>query len=275
MQRLVWSDSILSLEGGLRFKRYFDFFPYKSISNWWDALGGAGKPIYVVQTNEEIVKRCILMTTDPGDLVLDPTCGSGTTAYVAEQWGRRWITTDTSRVALALGRTRLMSARYSYYLLRDSDEGASKEAELSGRAEGEARFRGDVRRGFVNRRELHITSSAIANNAEIDVIWERWQPTLESLRGKLNAALRQSWEDWQVPRAADEKWPAAARAVHREWWDLRRKRQAEIDESIARAAASDPIELYDRPYEAKNTVRVTGPFTVESLSPHRVLPTDE
>ncbi len=89
--------------------------------------------VYVVQTTPRIIERCILMATDPGDLVLDPTCGSGTTAYVAEQWGRRWITIDTSRVALALARTRLMAARYPWYLLADSPEGRRKEAELTGK----------------------------------------------------------------------------------------------------------------------------------------------
>ena len=118
------------------------------------------------------IERCILMTTDPGDLVLDPTCGSGTTAYVAEQWGRRWITIDTSRVALALARARIMGARYPYYLLADSREGQRKEAELSGRVWVEKPTYGNVRHGFVYERVPHITLKSIANNAEIDVIWE-------------------------------------------------------------------------------------------------------
>src|SRR4051794_8712885 len=140
------------------------------------------------------------MSTDPSDLVLDPTCGSGTTASVAEQWGRRWITIDTSRVALALARTRLMAARHPAYLLRDSKEGADKEAEISGRPAAEGPFRNDIRQGFVLERVPHVTLKSIANNAEIDVIHEKWQPTLDAARAKLNAALGTKYEEWQVSR---------------------------------------------------------------------------
>jgi len=133
MSRLAEAGRLVVGRNQLRFRSYFSDFPYKKLSNWWGGLGGASKPVYVVQTNEEIVKRCLLLTTDPGDLVLDPTCGSGTTAYVAEQWGRRWVTIDYSRVAMTLARTRLMAARYPYYLLRDSREGLAKEAELTNR----------------------------------------------------------------------------------------------------------------------------------------------
>ena len=153
------------------------------------------------------------MTTDPGDLVLDPTCGSGTTAYVAEQWGRRWITIDTSRVALALARARIMGARYPWYLLADSAEGQRKEAELSRTVPSEAATHGDVRQGFIYERVPHITLKSIANNAEIDTIWERWQETLEPLRDDLNAQLDQDWEEWQIPREADDAWPRAASGV--------------------------------------------------------------
>jgi len=136
-----------------------------------------------------IIERCTLMTTDPGDLVLDPTCGSGTTAYVAEQWGRRWITIDTSRVALALARTRLMAARYPWYLLADSTEGRRKEAELTGKQPLDGPTGNDLRQGFVYERVPHITLKSIANNSRIDDIWEKWQATLEPLRSSLNAAL--------------------------------------------------------------------------------------
>ena len=221
------------------------------------------------------------MTTDPGDLVLDPTCGSGTTAYVAEQWGRRWITVDTSRVALALARQRLMAGRFSPWLLQDTPEGARKEAEITGRPPSPERLadlsrpgrRPSVTQGFVLRRVSYVTSGHIANNAEIDAIWDRWQETLGPLLTRLNDALEQAWEEWEVPRAADDDWPEEARALHAEWWEARRARQAEIDASIARNA--DTEYLVDKPYEAKNRVRVCGPFTVESLSPHRVLPADE
>ena len=124
------------------------------------------------------------MTTDPGDLVLDPTCGSGTTAYVAEQWGRRWITIDTSRVALALARARIMGARYPYYLLADSRAGQLKEAEIERKTPSETARYGDIRQGFVYERVPHITLRAIANNAEIDVIWEEYQEICWSRCGK-------------------------------------------------------------------------------------------
>ncbi len=213
------------------------------------------------------------MATDPGDLVLDPTCGSGTTAYVAEQWGRRWITIDTSRVALALARARLMGARYPYYLLADSLEGQQKEAEITRTAPSTAPTYGNIRHGFVYERVPHITLKAIANNAEIDVIWETYQPQLEPLRQTLNAALGTQWQEWEIPRTAESSWPNEAMAAHGRWWELRIGRQQEIDASIA--AQADQEYLYDKPYEERHTVRVAGPFTVESLSPHRTLTVSE
>jgi len=143
------------------------------------------------------------MATDPGYLVLDPTCGSGTTAYVAEQWGRRWITIDTSRVALALARARIMGARYPYYLLADSREGQLKEAEVTQTLPSNQPVYGSLRQGFVYERVPHITLKSIAQNAEIDVIWEKWQAKLEPLREQLNSALDQSWQEWEIPREAD------------------------------------------------------------------------
>ncbi len=204
-------------------------------------------------------------------LVLDPTCGSGTTAYVAEQWGRRWITTDTSRVALTLARTRIMSARYPYYILADSPEGIAKEAEVAGKFPPSPlpKTDGDPRKGFVYKRVPHVTLKAIANNEEIDVIHAKWQQQLEPLRVKLNALLKQKWEEWEIPRSAEDKWPAEAKTTHSHWWELRRERQKEIDASIARKA--DMETLYDQPFEENKKVRVSGPFTVESLSPHRTI----
>ena len=228
---------------------------------------------YIVQTSNEAVKRCILMTTDPGDLVLDPTCGSGTTAYVAEQWGRRWITIDTSRVALALARARIMGARYPYYLLADSKDGQVKEAEISRRAPSEMSTYGNVRQGFVYERVPHVTLRDIANNAEIDVIWEDYQEKLEPLREELNRALETAWEEWEIPSDAEESWTEDALELHRQWWELRIARQKEIDASIA--ARAEYEYLYDKPYEDRSKVRVAGPFTVESISPHRVLGVDE
>ena len=245
------------------------------ISEWQDTRSNAfgDERIYVVQTNVTAIQHCILMATDPGDLVLDPTCGSGTTTYVAEQWGRRWITIDTSRVALALARARIMGARYPWYLLADSPEGQQKEAEITQRAPSEAPTGGDIRQGFVYERVPHITLKSIANNAEIDVIWERWQETLEPLRARLNAALGDALEEWEIPREADDDWPEDAAAAHAEWWEARIARQKEIDASIA--AKAEHEYLYDKPYVDNARIRVAGPFTVESLAPHRMLAVDE
>lgn len=219
MARLGWAGRLRpSAATSLRYVRYLDDFPASPLNNVWTdvSTGNFTDPkVYVVQTGTKIVQRCLLMSTDPGDLVLDPTCGSGTTAYLAEQWGRRWITIDTSRVALALARTRLMAARYSYYLLADSPEGADKQAELDGGVSSQGPFDADVRKGFVYKTVPHVTLRSIANNPDIQ----------------------------------------------------QGMSQAEIDEVIARHA--DKEVLHDQPYEDKSRLRVTGPFTVESLSPHR------
>lgn len=284
LMRVARARRLLPQVGQRILKRYLLDFAYSPIANLWTDTRGEVDMTYVVQTSEKVVQRCILMSTDPGDLVLDPTCGSGTTATVAEQWGRRWITIDTSRVALALARTRLMSARYPYYLLADSPEGRAQEGKLTGRIQPNTPTGGDIRQGFVYERAPHITLKSIANNAEIDIIWEKWQETLEPLREAMNAELASggiAWEEWQIPRDLDawldtkEGKPLAGlvsakvRELHAKWWEARIKRQQEIDASIARAA--DVEMLYDRPYEDKAKVRVAGPFTVESLSPHRVV----
>jgi adenine-specific DNA-methyltransferase len=273
MERNLRASRLVRSRESLDFKRYLDDFPYKSISNWWDGFGGAPDQVYVVQTNERIVERCVLMATDPGDLVLDPTCGSGTTAFVAEQWGRRWITIDTSRVALALARARIIGARYPYYLLADSPEGQQKEGSVTQTAPKTTPTRGNLRHGFVYERAAAITSGVVANNIEIDVIWERYQETLEPLRQQLNQALGKTWEEWQIPREAETGWSDAAKRAHAAWWQQRIGRQKEVDASIA--VRADTEYLYDRPYEDPKKVRVAGPFTVESLSPHRVLGVDE
>ena len=305
----------------LRYLRRVDDFRVVPLNDHWESVQLGTGLTYVVQTSNKVVQRCILMTTDPGDLVLDPTCGSGTTAYAAEQLGRRWITIDTSRVALALARSRIMGARYPYYLLADSPAGRQKEAELTRMVPSESPTDGDIRQGFVYERVPHITLKSIANNAEIDVIWERWQETLEPLREELNGALVRAWEEWEIPREACEPWPSGAAAawtrlqsaqsdaqkanallalnrdlgrtytleevpdqprdlwddrptdLHRRWWEARIGRQKEIDESIAAKAGFE--YLCDKPYEDRGIVRVAGPFTVESLAPHRTLGVDE
>ena len=305
--RTAKAERIIQEGESIRYVRCLDDFAATPRTNIWLDIGGVQSrtdaKIYVVQTATEAVQRCVLMTTDPGDLVLDPTCGSGTTAYVAEQWGRRWITLDTSRVALALARARIMGARYPYYLLADSPEGQRKEAEITRAAPSTRPTHGSVRQGFVYERVPHITLKDIADNAEIDVIWERHQQLLEPLRAQLNAALGRvgkaqrahaddaaadnapgghgraafahpmGWEEWEIPREAGADWPEAAKTAHAQWWQQRIARQKEIDASIA--AKADSEYLYDRPYEDKKRVRVAGPFTVESLSPHRVLGVDE
>jgi adenine-specific DNA-methyltransferase len=202
LDRLQKADRLVPLNRSLRMKKYFEDFPVQEIGNIWTGMGGSPDMVYVVQTTPRMIERCILMATDPGDLVLDPTCGSGTTAYVAEQWGRRWITIDTSRVALALARTRLMAARYPWYLLVDSPEGRHQAAELTGKPPVEGTTHNDLRQGFVYERVPHITLKSIANNSRIDDIWERWQATLDPLRAALNAALGRAWEEWEIPREA-------------------------------------------------------------------------
>ena len=278
LERLGMAGRLMATSRGkLNYVRFQDDFGAAIVGNLWNDISGAVQSrsdpkVYVVQTSARLVERCFLLATDPGDLVLDPTCGSGTTAYVAEQWGRRWIAIDTSRVALALARSRLMGARYPYYLLSDSPEGQQREAELLRKAPSESPTGGAVRQGFVYERVPHIKLKSIANNAEIDVIHESYQATLEPLREALNKVLKKNWEEWEVPRDTEADWPENAKRLHAQWWERRIERQKEIDASIA--AKADYEYLYDKPYEDKKRVRVAGPFTVESLSPHRLLDID-
>jgi adenine-specific DNA-methyltransferase len=267
---------------------------------WDDTVQFGVERVFVVQTAEKVIERCILMTTDPGDLVFDPTCGSGTTAYCAETWGRRWITCDTSRVALAIARQRLMTAKFDYYELKDPERGPAG--------------------GFVYETVPHITLESIAKNTEIDAIAAKYQPDIDAALALLNEALGTSWQEWEVPRpvphpvwpqeAHDAYWElwrlresltpdAQARAAellesiyrltgHRwkslkdlpdpapapEWpegpkeaftllWDLKRRKREEVDDSIQRHAPQET--LYDKPKVKRGVVRVTGPFTVEAI----------
>jgi adenine-specific DNA-methyltransferase len=260
MMRLKLASRLSATGKGLYYVRYFqDFAAFQEDNVWGDTgiAGFASEKRYVVETSEKVIQRCLLMTTDPGDLVLDPTCGSGTTATVAEQWGRRWITIDTSRVALALARARIMGARYPYYLLADSREGQIKEAEVTRSVPSSQPVRENIRHGFVYERVPHIMLSSIVNNAEIDVIWDQWQAKLEPLRESLKAALKKSWHEWEIPREADAKWPDAAKKLHADWWSARISRQKEIDASIAAKAEFE--NLHDKPYDDKKKVRVAGP----------------
>jgi adenine-specific DNA-methyltransferase len=273
MDRVAKADRFFILGRDPYYKQHHRDFPLSQLDNVWTDKPAAQAKRYVVETAEKFIQRCILMTTDPGDLVLDPTCGSGTTATVAEQWGRRWITIDTSRVALALARARIMGARYPFYLLADSREGQFKEAEVTRGTPSSQPVHGNIRHGFVYERVPHITLKSIANNAEIDVIWDKWQEKLEPLRQSLNAALKKTWQEWEIPRESDAKWGDAAKRLHTDWWEARIARQKDVDASIAAKAEFEKI--FDKPYEDKKKIRVAGPFTVESLSPHRVLGVDE
>jgi len=235
MVRLAQSNRIDITGSSIGYIRYVNDFPAYTIDSIWEDTGTGSftdPKIYVVQTGNKIIERCILMTTDPGDLVLDPTMGSGTTAYVAEQWGRRWITVDTSRVALALARTRLMSARYPFYLLADSEEGAKKEMEVAAVMQQPRRYAHDVKQGFVYDRVPHIMLRDIANNEQIDVIHEQWQPYLEERREWLNQTLGQAWEEWEVPRELSND-DAEVQRVLAEYWQARRERHLADQRQLA------------------------------------------
>ena len=282
----------------LSYVRFLDDFPVRPISNFWSDVrfsSRAEDKAYVVQTAVRVIERCMLMTTDPGDLVLDPTCGSGTTAYVAEKWGRRWITCDTSRVAVTLAKQRLMTASYDYYELRYPHEG--------------------LKGGFIYKTVPHVTLKSIANNPEIDTIYERLHPGIEAALADLNAVLatgattgsartgtrsvRAGLEfavtegarkgqtltlgkkgvallEWEVPFDYPAAWPegkATARAAFDAFHTARQRMQTEMDRSIA--AQADNETLYDQPEKAKNKLRITGPFTVEAVPFPTVLSLEE
>ena len=249
LDRLAKQGRLLAFGKSLRYIRYARDFPGREITNLWtDTSGGRSEKAYVVETNPKVVQRCMLMTTDPGDLVLDPTCGSGTTTYLAEQWGRRWITVDTSRVALALARTRLMSAKYLYYRLEDTN---------------------DIKQGFSYKTAAHIGLKGMAYNTEIDDVHAEYAEKLDPLRAEMNRLIGQNWKEWEVPTETDSEWDPELQKLHREWLSLKRDRQREMDVSTAKRGTNET--LYDQPYEDRKRVRVAGPFTVESLSPHFVL----
>jgi len=303
MERLRQAERLFVIGNSLRYVRFLDEVPTRPLTNIWTDTGiaGYGDPkVYAVQTNTKVVERCILMTTDPGDLVFDPTCGSGTTAWCAEKWGRRWITCDTSRVALAIARQRLMTAKFDYYELKDPERGPAG--------------------GFIYETVPHITLESIAKNDEIDAIADRYQPQIDQALADLNRALGREWKEWEVPREVPhpvwpeeakqayrhllelkrsgklgaekeaeslletvyrltghrwenlgkvpdpmppEDWLDAAKGPLRRFWELRRQKRKEIDESIKSNASQET--LYDRPKVVRGVVRVTGPFTVEAI----------
>jgi adenine-specific DNA-methyltransferase len=273
IEKLIKADRLVKFGKSPEYKLFFDDYPVQNLMNVWEDTQGASDKRYVVETSTKPVQRCLLMTTDPGDLVLDPTCGAGTTAYVAEQWGRRWITIDTSRVALVLARARLMSSRFPFYILKDSQSGQRKEAEITSTINSNSPCFNNIRHGFVNDRIPHITIRSIAHNSEIDVIWERFQGQMDTIRDKISSSLGLQWDEWEVPRNPNDNWPSQIREYHDQWWKLRIARQKAIDASIASKAEFE--YLFDKPYEDSQKVRVAGPFTMESVSPHRTLGIDE
>jgi adenine-specific DNA-methyltransferase len=288
LHRAASAERIVALKDQIRFKKYFIDYPVTPLGPTWDDVGGATNKVYVVQTTPKVIQRCMLMTTDPGDLVLDPTCGSGTTAFVAEQWGRRWITIDTSRVAVAIARQRLLTAKYDYYQIRDEKAG--------------------VGGGFKYKTVPHITLKSIAKNANLDPIFAKHEPILEAKLATCNTALvrvtpehrrklelklidkqrgegkrgitdadrrrwqfpekGQKWEHWTVPFDADSDWPnelSEAVTAYREAW---RAKMDDVNACIT--ANTDQEELVDQPEAVKGIVRVSGPFTVEAVQPPEV-----
>ncbi len=277
MERLSKADRLLLTKEFVNYRMYVDDFPAFVLNNLWsDTMGTAEQDkSYVVQTTTKVVERCMLMTTDPGDLVLDPTCGSGTTAFVAERWGRRWITCDTSRVAVTLAKQRLMTASFDYFELAYPHEG--------------------LKGGFIYKTVPHITLKSIANNADIDAIYERLHPAIEQALIVLNKQLAayspaeplvitegvrkgqkikpgqrgDSWlHEWEVPFPGDDGalptgWPPELREPFDAFHIARQRMQAEMDRAIA--ANADNETLYDQPEKSKTKLRITGPFTVEAV----------
>lgn len=244
--RLLRAGRVEVLGSTLEYVRFLDDSTASPIDNVWSDTGIAGfasQKRYVVETTSTVVQRCMLMCTDPGDLVLDPTCGSGTTAFVAEQWGRRWITCDTSRVATTLAKQRLMTASFDYYDLAQPQEGIGS--------------------GLKYKTIPHITLKSIANNPQIDRIYEEQHPAIEKALVALNRAAGMAFKEWEVPREPTKKWPEKAHESLQLFWACRGKMQATTDAAIQRSAEQET--LYDQPLIDKSCVRVTGPFTVEAV----------
>ncbi|MDE0186194.1 MAG: site-specific DNA-methyltransferase [Candidatus Poribacteria bacterium] len=283
MIRALNSNRILFTKSGIRYKFFLNDFAVSPLNHLWSDVIGAQNPIYVVQTNDTVIERCLLMTTDPGDLVLDPTCGGGTTAYVAEQWGRRWITMDTSRVAIALARQRILTGNFDYYALKDESKGAAG--------------------GFINKTVPHITLKSIAQNTALDSIFAKHEPLLEeklealnraldtvtpeiraALRGKLADKQRREgkkaiteadrrrwrlpsdgWNAWEVPFDTEPKWSPELKAALTDYREAWRAKTDEVNACIA--ASADSEELVDQPKVDSKKLRVSGPFTVEAIQP--------
>ena len=255
IMRLNKANRLMPNGINLAYRRFLDDSPVIEHGTSWRDTGSGfmADKTYVVQTNQKVIERCLLMTTDPGDLVLDPTCGSGTTAFVAEKWGRRWITCDTSRVSVTLAKQRLMTASYDYYALKYPHEG--------------------LRSGFIYKTVPHVTLKSIANNPEIDEIYARMHPAIDVALGELNKVAMQNLKEWEVPFDFPVDWPETAKKPFDAFHATRQAMQKKMDDSIA-AHAGQEI-LYDQPAVSKNKLRITGPFTVEAVPFATVLGLDE
>ena len=283
MTRLKNASRIYATDANIYYISYHDDYPVQSLTNLWDDTRGEMNAVYVVQTSAKVIERCLLMATVPGDLVFDPACGSGTTAYVAEQWGRRWITIDTSRVAVALARQRLLTANFNYYKLYDGSEG--------------------VAGGFINKTVPHIQPKDIAQNTALDPIFAKYEPIFKEKLEALNRALgtvtlevrtellrklaekqrregkkavteadrrrwelpADDWKEWEVPFDTDPDWSPELRQALTDYREAWRAKMDEVNACINASAGSE--ELVDQPEVERKKLRVSGPFTVEAVQP--------
>ena len=254
--RLIKAGRIMAPASLPNYVRFYDDFPVQTLHNLWDDTHGANQPVYVVQTSEKVLQRIMLMTTDAGDLVFDPTCGSGTTAYVAEKWGRRWITCDSSRVALTLAKQRLMTASFDYFGLKYPQEG--------------------LKGGFLYDTVPHITLKSIANNPDIDEIDERYKAKLEDALNSVNELVKGKllFNKWDVPYevTSDIDVTGMQEAID-QFHRVSTERMAAINASIN--AHADQEQLLDRPAIDKQKLRISGPFTVEAVPSPMVTSLDE
>lgn len=247
MKKIIETGRVQTEGQHLRRIVYLDEYQMTKLTSMWADTVGARDQKYVVETNPKVIQRCLLMTTDPGDLVFDPTCGSGTTAFVAEQWGRRWITCDTSRVALALARQRLLTATFPYYKIDDEGNGQNPGY------------------GFKYKTVPHITLKSIAQNTNIDTVAEKYNPFIVDALKKLNRSAKTSFKEWEVPFEPDKKWSKKAIEYFKKFRRLKQEKQKAIDEIIAEDAPQEI--LYDQPEIDRKIIRVSGPFTVEAIPP--------
>lgn len=260
MRRLLGTERLIALGNTLSYVRYFVDFEQFPVTNLWEdttTAGFADPKVYVVQTNAKVIERCMLMTTDPGDLVLDPTCGSGTTAYVAEQWGRRWITIDTSRVAIAIARQRLLTAKYEMYRTK------GREAQRHTGTKGE-----NPAEGFIYKTVPHVTLKSIAQNVALDPIFARHEPKLAAALERVNAALAGVTPEIRAKLAAKlarkerEEGKRAVTDADRRRWDLPRATAVSAVASRGKSTAHKPVAHADEP--ATDFQHWTVPFDTDA-----------